>query len=431
MARADLGWIMLLGVGLRLPYLKSRPLWQDEALQYHLSSRESLLQLAQSVAAQDLHPPAHSALLALFTGGPPWAIRIPSWIAGVATIGLAYRFGNALGGRASARSAALLAAVMPAWVAYSREARPYAVSIFLLMGLYVLLAERQERPVLRTATAALCGAWQYMVAALALIPLCFAYARDPARWRWPLAACVLTTTLQAVWFLPTQWPRGGDLATRLAPSLGLDSLALGLPSLFGYPLVGASSPWTVPLGAAVIGAAVAYPHRTRTVHYWAWASLSVGALLAALGVHPFGATRTCLALTVPVFIVVLTMYASQRVPVQAALAMVLAGVAWARAPGVPVEDVPALIALPHLTTGKVAVHASAHKALSLYAPHVPIEHVVPWGCVRDDLPQGPGWLVVSGSPPCLRPFIEGWSVLPWSTPLKGVRVYETPLSGRP
>ena len=357
-------------------------------------------------------------------------IRLPSLVAGIAGVWMAYRLGKALGGPTAARAAGVLSALLPGWAAYSQEARPYSIGLFLILALYVHITEERDRPVAHLLTAGLCGMWQYTVAGMALVVLFMACLRRPDRWRGPFGVCALSAALTAGWMLPGQWPRAADLAARMDAAMGVEAFALGLPSLTGYTLVGVGGPASMLLGGGALCAVVALrrstPHDTSLV----WAPLGVFACCAAAGWHPFGAVRPCLPLTVPIMVLFLGASVRLRRPLQACLSLLLVGVTCWRSPGVAVEDLAPIAEHIGQTRLPVSSHSSSVRALSLYAPALELRSVIPWDCTPQDLPEGPGWLIVSGRPACLEevaPVAHPW--VPYMT-TEGVRLFKTPLPVR-
>ncbi|MFQ5612221.1 MAG: glycosyltransferase family 39 protein [Anaerolineae bacterium] len=126
---------VFLGLALRLINLNARPLWYDEAFAV-LYSEKSLAAMVYGTvtrvqgAAADVHPLFYYFSLhywmSLF-GQSPLAVRLPSVLAGVLTIGLAYLIGRALWDAKTGLLAGVLVAVSPFHIAYSQETRMYAL----------------------------------------------------------------------------------------------------------------------------------------------------------------------------------------------------------------------------------------------------------------------------------------------------------------
>ncbi len=133
-----------LALALRLIGLSARPLWYDEAFAILYASLDPARIVAGTVtpvagaAAADVHPllyyfSLHGWLGAL--GGTPFAARLLSAMLGVLTVALLWRLAAWSFDRRTAGVVGLLAAINPFHVAYSQEARMYA-----LLGLAAVLA---------------------------------------------------------------------------------------------------------------------------------------------------------------------------------------------------------------------------------------------------------------------------------------------------
>lgn len=112
-----------------------RGLWLDEALsvaQANLPLAEMLADLRQT----DVHPPGHHVVLwaaVRALGDGELAVRVPSILAGTATVPLLYLTGRDLFSRHTGLVAAALGTVAPLTVWYAQEARMY--SLYLLLAL--------------------------------------------------------------------------------------------------------------------------------------------------------------------------------------------------------------------------------------------------------------------------------------------------------
>lgn len=135
--------VLLLAFSLRLIHLQSRPLWYDEAfavLYAGLSPARMVYGTATPTAgagAADVHPLLYYFLLhgwMTLAGGSPLAARFLSVALGMVTIALFWRLAAEQLGRPTAAVVGLLAATSPFHIAYSQEARMYA-----LLGLAVVL----------------------------------------------------------------------------------------------------------------------------------------------------------------------------------------------------------------------------------------------------------------------------------------------------
>ncbi len=131
------GWIRWSG-------LYRQSLWVDEMSSFGLAE-QSLRHIVPNILAVDGHPPLYIFLVhvAHFTLGLGTvdSVRLPSLLAGVATVGVVYGLARIIVGRVAAIVATTLAIVTPILVWYSREGRMYAVTWFLVMLSFLLLAQ--------------------------------------------------------------------------------------------------------------------------------------------------------------------------------------------------------------------------------------------------------------------------------------------------
>lgn len=150
MAARALFWSTLaLGLALRAWALGAESFWHDEAWTWGIT-RGSPGDLLHRVIRDDAHPPLYFLLAqawSLVGTSEAW-MRLLSVLLGLAALPLVARVGRRLGGEAVGRAAMLLAALSPLHVAYSREARSYAL-LFLLCVLSLDLLFR-DAPTRRT-----------------------------------------------------------------------------------------------------------------------------------------------------------------------------------------------------------------------------------------------------------------------------------------
>jgi len=129
---------LILVAGLpRLINLGSEHLWFDEAFQWLVSQPKTDLWKA---IIGDTHPPLWGLIqafnLQLF-GGSEWTFRLPSAVAGIASILMIYLLALALKlSKRAAFIAGMIAAFMPGLIYFSQDARPYS---FLLMSVLICL----------------------------------------------------------------------------------------------------------------------------------------------------------------------------------------------------------------------------------------------------------------------------------------------------
>ncbi|MDX1687116.1 MAG: glycosyltransferase family 39 protein [Candidatus Promineifilaceae bacterium] len=153
--------LLWLATGLRFYRLDAQSFWNDEGNSARLSERS--VSLIVEGTASDVHPPLYYLLLRGWremVGESEFGLRSLSAFAGVALAAAVYGLGRTLfrRGRSPAWAAALVAAVHPALVYYSQEARMYellallaVLSTLLLLRLLPRLAGRWRRAAFLTA----------------------------------------------------------------------------------------------------------------------------------------------------------------------------------------------------------------------------------------------------------------------------------------
>jgi hypothetical protein len=161
------GWwplaaLTLLAGALRLSTLDLQSFWYDEAFTPVHVLHPSLWATLRSVVHTENTPPLWYILAWVaerVLGSGEVALRLPSALAGIATVPVAWAIGRELASRRAALVCAALVAVNPLFVWYSQEARAYG--LFVLMAALAMLcflrAERDPSP-RRMAAFALTGA---------------------------------------------------------------------------------------------------------------------------------------------------------------------------------------------------------------------------------------------------------------------------------
>jgi mannosyltransferase len=141
--------VMLLAALLRIYRLGHQSLWVDEILTYIVSNPKADLNIWDYLK-YNLHGPLHSFFVYLFNlvnDGDAW-LRLPSAIAGTASVYLLYRWVYHWLGVRVARVASLLLAIHPLHIHYSQEVRNYSFLLFFgLLANFLfhrLLAEERK-----------------------------------------------------------------------------------------------------------------------------------------------------------------------------------------------------------------------------------------------------------------------------------------------
>jgi len=137
--------IVLVAMLLRLPQALSLPLWIDEALTWRDSEHElDMIRWLHSGA----HPPLSYLLVnasrRLTGSDAPWALRLPSLLAGLAMIPLLFLAGKRLRSSSCGLAAAGLGAIHPELIAQSQQARMYSLYGVLLLLLIIHLTRPPE-----------------------------------------------------------------------------------------------------------------------------------------------------------------------------------------------------------------------------------------------------------------------------------------------
>jgi mannosyltransferase len=207
--------LTLLAAALRLSTLDLQSFWYDEAFTPVHVLHASLWATLRSVARTENSPPLWYVLEWLDSrvlGTGEVALRLPSALAGIATVPVAWAIGRELATRRAALLCAAIVAVNPLFVWYSQEARVYA--LFVLTAAVAMLcfvrADREPTPT-RMGAFALSGSVALVThyfAVFMLIPMVLWLAREPLRRRRALPA-IVALALVGVALLPLIVAQGG------------------------------------------------------------------------------------------------------------------------------------------------------------------------------------------------------------------------------
>ncbi len=134
-----LGFITLLGLGLRLYGLDAQSLYSDELYSWHQSHYERLGDVITKGLQYDVYPPAYPVFLHYWQkafGDSETSLRLPSALTGALWPPVIFLLGWRLFGRREGLIAAALVAVARTPIYFSQEARSYAMFIpaVILMG---------------------------------------------------------------------------------------------------------------------------------------------------------------------------------------------------------------------------------------------------------------------------------------------------------
>ena len=140
--------LLVTGFGLLLRglFIGLTPLWTDEAFMGVLM-RRSVGEMID-VVHNDNHPPLQYLLdrAATMVRDSPDALRLPSVLAGTASVALAAALGRRLGGDRGGIATGLLTACMPLLVLWSRDARMYALGTAMVLAMALTLWRAVEHP---------------------------------------------------------------------------------------------------------------------------------------------------------------------------------------------------------------------------------------------------------------------------------------------
>jgi Dolichyl-phosphate-mannose-protein mannosyltransferase len=126
--------LLILAAALRLGTLHLQSFWYDEAYVPVHTLHPSLVATLRAVVHHENTPPLWYVLIwgwSRVFGAGEVALRVPSALAGIATVALGWAIGNELAGRRAAIATAALVAFNPLFVWYSQEARAYGLFVAL------------------------------------------------------------------------------------------------------------------------------------------------------------------------------------------------------------------------------------------------------------------------------------------------------------
>ncbi|MGD1056766.1 MAG: glycosyltransferase family 39 protein [Solirubrobacteraceae bacterium] len=209
--------ITIFAAALRLSTLDLQSFWYDEAFTPIHVLHPSLWATLRSVVHTENTPPlwyviewADSRLL----GTGEIALRLPSALAGIATVPVAWAIARELSSRRAAIVCAVLVAVNPLFVWYSQEARAYALFVVMAaLAILCFLRALREPTSKRMAVFALTGALALLThyfAVFLLIPMVLLLLRDRATRRvaLPAVAVLLIVGLALLPLISTQGGHG-------------------------------------------------------------------------------------------------------------------------------------------------------------------------------------------------------------------------------
>jgi mannosyltransferase len=233
--------LTLLAAILRLSTLDLQSFWYDEAFTPVHVLHASLSATLRSISHTENSPPLWYLLAwadSRILGNGEIALRLPSALAGIATVPVAWGIGRELADRRTAIVCAALVAVNPLFVWYSQEARAYGLFVLTsTLATLCFLRARREPSARRMA-------WFAFIAALALLSHYFAVFLLAPMALWLLAerstrraalAALVAVAVVGVALLPLIAAQGGH-GTQWIGRWALSSRLQAIPQYFltGY-----------------------------------------------------------------------------------------------------------------------------------------------------------------------------------------------------
>jgi len=196
----------LIAAVMTFPVLGRASLTTDELATWS-ASRRSWSELARLLHSEDAVFTVYYAVMHLWVdvvGQQPWALRLPSALAAIATVVLITRLGHRVTGRWSGGLVAGLSlALNPLFLYYAIDARPYAlVALIAVVTTLVLLTDRPDTPWSWAALSVL-GVWLqlfYVLIALVQWVAMLWSGRDTRSSYVVPGLAIIALTLPDVWF---------------------------------------------------------------------------------------------------------------------------------------------------------------------------------------------------------------------------------------
>ncbi|HEX3278324.1 MAG TPA: glycosyltransferase family 39 protein [Thermoleophilaceae bacterium] len=260
--------LIAVGLGLRLRVF-NQGLWSDELIAYadiHGRSLRGLLKvLSQGV---ENSPPLYFlfAWAGAKLGSDPALLRLPSLVAGTASIPLVYLLGVRTVGRWPGVIAAGFIALSPFAIHYSVEARPYALLLMIsTLSALALLSALEHGGTARWAAWGLSLAailyTHYTGAAVVLVEAAWAFWANPRARRDVALACGVGAAVFLPWIPFVKGDRL-DVYGQIASALGINYPDAAVSWLVGLPFLGPGAvPGTPALVLCAAGLAVAIAAR--------------------------------------------------------------------------------------------------------------------------------------------------------------------------
>ena len=191
--RLAAAFVILIAIVPRVSHIRALALENDEIAEATWSSLP-FAQMMAMVKNDAVHPPG-DYVVQFVVGrlGPEWVRRVPSIVAGVATVGIVTALGALWVSPAAGLAAGLILALSPVHIFYSQNVRPYSLALFLVAA--SLLALEKRRIVLWSVLVFLAGATLYFAGAVAALA---GVIRVP--WKKFAVHAAVWTLLYSPWF---------------------------------------------------------------------------------------------------------------------------------------------------------------------------------------------------------------------------------------
>jgi MFS family permease len=195
MSRHRLAAALVIAIAIvpRVAHIRSLALENDEIAEATWSSLPFSAMMA-NVRNDAVHPPG-DYLIQFVVGrlGPEWVRRIPSIVAGVATVAVVIALGTLWVTPAAGLASGLILALSPVHIAYSQNVRPYSLAMFFVAA--SLLALEKRRIIWWSVLVFLAGGTLYFAGAVAALA---GVIRVP--WRKFAMHALAWTLLYSPWF---------------------------------------------------------------------------------------------------------------------------------------------------------------------------------------------------------------------------------------
>ena len=292
---------------LRLPFLSHQSLWFDEVFTRAVISRSTLTGVWHQLEATESTPPLYYVIVWVTGGRSAAAMRLPSALASIVAVPLAYLALRRLVGQRPALAASAILAVSPILVSYATDARAYSLlvltGVLSVWGFSAALEHPTRRRYAGWGAASVACLWThyfgaFLVAAEAVVLL----ALRPAARRITLGSTALIAVCAAP-LIPLLARQTGDERAAFIAGISLRSRLLTTARQFA---MGPNVPrtWLEAAGLAIacagiavgLGLAVRSGPATRALLALAALVLLVPLILAIAGVEDRFYVRNMVAL---------------------------------------------------------------------------------------------------------------------------------------